>query len=110
MRFADNPEVMTKATLQTAGFASRESAGWLRWKTPVFLFLVICSNLFGDVCLRFGLRQGGNFLKQSLSADAHAVCSIWVGAGMAFYLIWMLAQMALFSWADLTFVMPITSI
>jgi uncharacterized membrane protein len=94
----------------TPRFTSRASAGWLRWKTPLFLVLVIFSNLAGDVCLRFGLRQAGNLLTQSLRADAHAVLSPWVGVGMAFYLVWMLAQMALFSWADLSYVVPITSV
>lgn len=78
-----------------------QTAKWLRWRTPLFLFLVICSNLFGDICLRLGLRHW---------TDAHAILTFWVGIGMTFYLIWLLAQMALFSWADLSYVAPITSV
>ncbi|MCU1261684.1 MAG: hypothetical protein JWO80_4569 [Bryobacterales bacterium] len=78
-----------------------QTANWLRWRTPLFLFLVIGSNLSGDICLRLGLRHW---------ADAHAILTLWVATGMTFYLIWLLAQMALFSWADLSYVAPITSI
>lgn len=95
---------------KASALASRKSAGWSQWKTPLFLLLVILSNLTGDVCLRFGLRHAGNLLKQSIRADVHAVLSPWVLLGMSFYFIWMLSQMALFSWADLSYVLPIASI
>ena len=85
-------------------------ARWLRWKTPLFLVLVIGSNLAGDICLRFGLRVAGNLLVQSPRAYVQAVMTPWVGIGVSFYLIWMIAQMALFSWADLSYIVPITSI
>jgi uncharacterized membrane protein len=80
------------------------------WKTPVFLALMIFSNLFGGVCLRLGLRDAGNLLTQSARGYVHAAFNPWVCVGMAFYLIWMLTQMALFSWADLSYIVPITSV
>ena len=82
----------------------------LRWKTPIFLSLVILSNLGGDVCLRFGLRQTGNLLVQSPSAYWQVFFTPWVGFAVTFYLVWIFAQMALVSWADLSYVIPITSI
>ena len=90
--------------------APEERTRWLRWKTPLFLVLVIFSNLAGDVCLRFGLREAGNLLVQSPRVYVHVIFTPWVGVGVAFYLIWMLAQMALFSWADLSYVVPITAV
>lgn len=87
-----------------------DQRGWLRWKTPLFLALVIFSNLAGDVCLRFGLRQTGNLLAQPFRAEAHVLLGPWVCLGISFYLIWMLAQMALFSWADLSYIVPIASL
>ena len=95
---------------EARSLAPEERTGWLRWKTPLFLVLVIFSNLAGDVCLRCGLRQTGNLLVQSPWVYVHVIFTPWVGIGVAFYSIWMLAQMALFSWADLSYVVPITSV
>lgn len=81
-----------------------------QWKTHLFLFLVIFSNLFGDVCLRLGLRHAGNLLLESPRAYLGAFLNAWVGLGMSLFLVWMLAQMALLSWADLSYVVPMTSI
>ena len=69
----------------------------LRWKTPIFLLLVILSNLGGDVCLRFGLRQTGNLLVKSPSAYLQVFFTPWVGFAVTFYLVWIFAQMALVS-------------
>jgi len=96
-------------TLDARDAQERTTASAL-WKTPVFLALMILSNLCGDVCLRLGLRDAGNLLTKSLRGYFHAAFNPWVGVGMAFYLIWMLTQMALFSWADLSYVVPITSV
>lgn len=101
---------MPIADQETTTPADRKSVSRLPWKTPLFLVLMIGSNLAGDVCLRFGLRTTGNFFTQPLRADLHAALNPWVATGMAFYLIWMLTQAALFSWADLSYVIPITAI
>lgn len=109
MKRTQNPTTAADGC-EARSLTSVAPARWLRWKTPLFVVLVIGSNLAGDVCLRFGLRHAGNMLNQSPRASLHAALTPWVGIGMLFYLVWMLAQMALFSWADLSYVVPITSV
>jgi drug/metabolite transporter (DMT)-like permease len=91
-------------------YTCRDRTRRSRWKTPLFLVLVVLSNLAGDVCLRFGLRQTGNLLTQSPIACLQAIVTPWVGLGVSFYALWILSQLALLSWADLSYVLPITSI
>jgi drug/metabolite transporter (DMT)-like permease len=71
---------------------------------------VVLSNLAGDTCLRFGLRQTGSLLFQPPNAYLQAILTPWVGVASTFYCVWMFAQMVLFSYADLSYVVPITSI
>jgi len=47
---------------------------------------------------------------QSPSAYLQVFFTPWIGFAVTFYLVWIFAQMALVSWADLSYVIPITSI
>jgi hypothetical protein len=85
------------------------SARWLQWKTPLFLGIVIFSNLAGDVCFRLGLRQAGHLLLELRGVYVEAILTPWIGFGLIFYLTWLLSQTLLFSWADLSYVLPMTS-
>ena len=39
-----------------------------------------------------------------------AIFNPWVVVGIAFLILWMLSRMALLSWADLSYVLPVTSL
>ena len=75
----------------------------------MFLGILILSNLAGDVCFRLGLRQPANFLLELRAVYVKAMLTPWVGFGLAFYLTCMLSQSLLLSWADLSYVLPMTS-
>lgn len=65
-------------------------------KTPVAVAVVVLTNVFGNFFLSLGLRQAG-------------VLSPWVGLGVLLLTTWMLSRLALLSWADLSYVLPVTS-
>ncbi|MBN8730727.1 MAG: hypothetical protein J0L64_09315 [Acidobacteria bacterium] len=67
-------------------------------RTALFLFVVIVSNLSGNLCLNWGMKKSGDLLQPA------------VVLGVALLIVWTLARMALLSWADLTFVLPVTAI
>lgn len=67
-------------------------------RTALFLIVVVVSNLAGNLCLNWGMKQGGALLQPA------------VVAGVALLIVWTLARMALLSWADLSFVLPITAV
>lgn len=67
-------------------------------RTALFLFVVIVSNLSGNLCLNWGMKKSGALLQPA------------VVIGVALLIVWTLARMALLSWADLSFVLPVTAI
>ena len=61
------------------------------------------SNTAGNFLLSVGLRNRDAFSPEALLSPA-------VLCGVALLILWTLARMALLSWADLSFVLPVTSI
>jgi uncharacterized membrane protein len=70
----------------------------LGWKTAVVTAVVVCTNVIGNLFLSLGMKSPAGML------------SPWVFAGVALLIIWTLSRMTLLSWADLSFVLPITAL
>ena len=85
-------------------------AARLRAKTRFFTLLVILSNVFGNFSLSWGLRQVGRLLTVAPLAYVRALFNPWVALGVSLLILWLLSHMALLSWADLSYVLPVTSI
>jgi uncharacterized membrane protein len=78
----------------------------LRTKTWVCATVVVFSN----VCGNFFMKRG---LTAQLSTPLEYVKVLfqpWVTAGVLLLILWMLSRMALLSWADLSYVLPLTSV
>jgi uncharacterized membrane protein len=82
----------------------------LRWKTRSFAILVILSNALGNFSLTWGMKHRGEELTLSPLSYVEAILTPWVALGILLLILWMLARMALLSWADLSYVMPVTSL
>ena len=82
----------------------------LRWKTRAFAALVILSNAFGNFSLTWGMKHRGQSLTLSPLSYIQAIFSPWVTLGVSLLILWLLARMALLSWADLSYVLPVTSL
>ena len=72
-------------------------------RTSLFVAIVVCGNLAGNVLLRTGLRN-------SAGSYMHMVLNPWVLAGVPLLIVGLAAQLSLLSWADLSYVTPVTSI
>ena len=79
-------------------------------KTRVFTLVVIVTNVLGNLLLSMGMRQMGSLLNKPATAYITALFHPLVAAGVGLLIVWMISQMTLLSWADLSYVMPITSI
>lgn len=84
---------------------SGESAR-LRFKTWICATVVVLSNVFGNF-----------FLKKGMPAELPTPWSYitvlfqpWVALGVALLILWMMSRMTLLSWADLSYVLPVTAI
>jgi uncharacterized membrane protein len=85
------------------------AASNLSAKTRLFAFLTIISNVAGNSALTKGMHQLGPIGNTPLALIG-ALFHPWVALGVALLIVWTLTHMALLSWADLSYVMPITAI
>ena len=79
----------------------------LRWKTRIFLVLVILSQPLGNLALTLGIKHRD--LNSPLSY-LEAIFSPYVAVGIVLLIVWLLSRLALLSWADLSYVLPITAV
>ncbi len=79
-------------------------------KTRIFTLIVVLSNVFGNLLLSMGMHRVGSLPGKPATAYILALFDPFVAAGVGLLIVWMIAQLMLLSWADLSFVMPVTSI
>ena len=83
-------------------------------KTRLFLTVVIISNAVGNVALGYGMRSMGDVSSFSPAELARSAASSlanpWVLLGTALLLLFFAAHTLLLSWADLSYVLLVTSI
>ena len=80
----------------------------LRVKTWIFVVIVVFSNAFGDYFMKLGSPGEGG-----LSTPLDYIVVLfrpWMALGVALLVLWQMSRMALLSWADLSYVLPVTSI
>jgi len=79
----------------------------LHWKTRVFAIIVVFSNALGNFALAEGMRGRTT---ESIPDYLRAIFTPWVMIGISLLILWLLSRMALLSWADLSYVLPVTSL
>jgi uncharacterized membrane protein len=79
-------------------------------KTIVLTLIVVFSNVIGNFSLSRGMRGTDPQVFNSPLGYIQVLFNPWVAAGVCLLLLWMFSQMALFSFADLSYVLPVTSI
>ncbi len=84
---------------------SGESAR-LRLKTWICALIVVVSNVFGN----FFMKRGMPAELVSPFEYITVLFRPWVTLGVGLLIVWLLSRMALLSWADLSYVLPVTSV
>jgi drug/metabolite transporter (DMT)-like permease len=87
-----------------------DAAVRLRLKTPVAAVVVILSNVAGNSALSRGMKGQGSEIFAGPLGYLEAFLNPWVVLGVCLLILWMLGRMALLSWADLTYVLPVTAL
>jgi len=82
----------------------------LHLKTRLFTAIVILSNVLGNFFLGWGLKHGDSSLSFSPAGYIAVLFHPWVALGVGLLIVWMLTRMALLSWADLSYVLPVTAV
>jgi len=83
-------------------------AARLRVKTWICTFIVVFSNAFGDFFMKRGIPQSARLATplEYLSV----LFQPWVTFGVLLLVVWQMSRMTLLSWADLSYVLPVTSV
>jgi len=81
----------------------------LRSKTLFFAGVAVLSNVLGNFALSQGMRRFGEAPSPSVLSWLRVPFNPWVGAGVCLLAVWMVSQLSLLSWADLSYVLPVTS-
>ncbi len=83
-------------------------------KTAGFLLVVIVANALGNVLLGYGMEQVGSIASYSpadlIYSGFQAMTNPWVLAGVGLLLLFFIAHAIVLSWADLSYVLLVTSI
>ncbi|HVW84723.1 MAG TPA: hypothetical protein VHB50_08575 [Bryobacteraceae bacterium] len=78
-------------------------------RTSLFAVLSVLSNVAGNSALTHGMQELGPVGNTPLALIG-ALFHPWVAIGVALLIVWTFTHMALLSWADLSYVMPVTAI
>jgi uncharacterized membrane protein len=70
----------------------------------------VCFNVLGNYCLSVGMRSIGATVSFSPLDYLRPLLNPWVALGVVLLAAWLISQLSLLSWADLTYVLPITSL
>jgi uncharacterized membrane protein len=81
----------------------------LQFKTRLFAIIVVLANVLGNTALTEGMKRVGS-LGASPLLFLKAIFNPFVMLGITLLIVWMLSRMTLLSWADLSYVLPVTSI
>src|SRR5436309_2019807 len=67
------------------------------------------SNVLGNFALSQGMRQFGSSVSVSVLSLVGVLSNLWIASGICLLAIWMISQLSLLSWADLSYVLPLTA-
>ena len=79
-------------------------------RTTVFVAMVVCGNLIGNVLLKAGMRGAPALSPLSPVHYLQALLNPWAIGGVLLLMLGLASQLAVLSWADLSYVAPVTSI
>lgn len=79
-------------------------------KTRIFTAIVIVTNVLGNFALSWGLKHSPVGFAVSPLLFLKAIFTPYVLLGITLLIVWLLTRMTLLSWADLSYVLPVTSI
>jgi uncharacterized membrane protein len=79
-------------------------------RNRIFIPLLIVSNTVGNLFLARGMQQMPDFEAIALPHYMLAfVTNFWILGGIALLVLWMVSQLSMFTWADLSYVLPVTA-
>jgi uncharacterized membrane protein len=79
-------------------------------KTKLLTAFVVCTNVLGNFSMSWGMKHQSVDLGLSPFEYIRLIFTPWVLLGTVLLILWLLSRMTLLGWADLSYVLPVTSI
>jgi len=79
-------------------------------RTNLLTAFVILTNVLGNFSLSWGMKHHAMHLGASPLPYIEVIFSPWVLLGTTLLIFWLLSRMTLLGWADLSYVLPVTSV
>lgn len=79
-------------------------------KTKLLTAFVVVTNVLGNFSMSWGMKHQAIELGLSPLAYIRLIFTPWVLLGTVLLILWLLSRMMLLGWADLSYVLPVTSI
>lgn len=95
------PRLWDVASPQTASF---------KIKNRIFIALIVLTNTFGNLCLAEAMRHMPNITAVPLASYVLSLLTNpWLLGGTTLLTAWMISQLSMYTWADLTYILPVTA-
>jgi drug/metabolite transporter (DMT)-like permease len=79
-------------------------------KNRIFIVLIVISNTVGNLFLGIGMAHMPSFRAVTpIHYFVLLIANYWILGGVGLLIIWMVSQLSMFTWADLTYVLPVTA-
>ena len=78
--------------------------------TKLLTLLVVLADVSGNFTMSWGLKHQGALFGVSPLVYLRLIFNPWVALGTTLLVVWLLSRMILLGWADLSYVLPITSL
>ena len=78
-------------------------------KNHLFVWLAVIANTVGNVLLSVGMHRVQISPTSSPLEYLRMFANPWIDAGVLLLIVWLASQLSLLSWADLSYVLPVTS-
>lgn len=99
-------EAVTQAQIATSQLAG----GRVDLKTKALTVFVVATNVLGNFSMSWGMKHQSLGLGLSPLNYIRLIFTPWVLLGTTLLILWLLSRMTLLGWADLSYVLPVTSI
>jgi uncharacterized membrane protein len=80
------------------------------FKTKALTTFVVSTNVLGNFAMSWGMKHQSANLGLSPFTYIRLIFTPWVLLGTVLLILWLLSRMTLLGWADLSYVLPVTSI
>lgn len=79
-------------------------------KNRIFIAIIVIANAFGNLFLAIGMKDMPDFGTVGAAKYVGLVLiNPWIVVGVVTLAVWMTAQLTMYTWADLSYVLPITA-